>query len=156
MTGRPFCSTVYLKWNTLNFFHIRFDSFWFKINRINIWFLVLLFNSSMFCQRMESCIMGYMCERGWLPMGTQTQQCLEGQQLPVLFVNWVLLWSRLIRKHFACDWKERESHKWGQGLHNMNIGYALAKSRSNMVNKNINLSTCLQDLTSTVAENLAF
>jgi len=35
----------------------------------------------------------------------------------------------------------------------MNIGFSLAKSRSNMVNKSINLSTCLQDLTSTVAEN---
>lgn len=130
-------------WNETSFLHIRFDSFWFKINRINIWFLVL-FNSSIPCQRMESCIIGYVCERGWVPTSAQTQQRLEGQQLPALFANRVLLWSRLIRKHIACDWKERESHKWGQGLHNMNIGFSLAKSRSSVVNKSINLSTCLQ------------
>lgn len=120
--------------------------------------LVLIFNSSLLLATLESYITGCMCiEEGEYPvMCVQAYSRLKGQQLTALFANWVSLWPRLIRKLIACDWKERESQKSGQGLHIMNIAISLAKSRSKMVNKDINLSTCLQHSTSILAASITF
>lgn len=102
-----FCSTVYLKWNILIFFRIRFYSFWFKINRINIWFLVLFFNSSIFCQRMKSCIMGlhvwkrvstYVCP-SIAALGRSATSCFVCKLSVIVIEN---------NKEAYCLWLKRE------------------------------------------------
>lgn len=158
MTGRPYCilHTFILNETAGRFFSHQI-SLTQDMHKKYIPLLVLIFNSGLFLLTLESYITGCMCTEAGDPVTcAQAHHQVEGQQLTALFANWVSLWSRLIRKDIACDWKERESQKSGQGLHIMNIAISVAKSRSKMVNKNINLSTCLQPSTSILAASTTF